>query len=77
VKFFFALLAFLSVLASAASAQVTPQRLLNPGKEPQNWLMYSGDYNRPPLFFSGSNQFRQRRQTRPAVGVPNHGWREI
>ena len=26
------------------SAQVTPQRLLDSAKEPQNWLMYSGDY---------------------------------
>jgi alcohol dehydrogenase (cytochrome c) len=25
-------------------AQVTPERLLNSAKEPQNWLMYSGDY---------------------------------
>src|SRR6202140_1773663 len=25
-------------------AQVTPQRLLDSGKEPQNWLTYSGDY---------------------------------
>src|SRR2546430_6594554 len=31
-------------LASSARAQVTPQRLLDSGKEPQNWLMYSGDY---------------------------------
>ena len=31
-------------LASVACAQVTPQRLLESAKEPQNWLMYSGDY---------------------------------
>ena len=31
-------------LASVASAQVTAQRLLDSAKEPQNWLMYSGDY---------------------------------
>jgi alcohol dehydrogenase (cytochrome c) len=31
-------------LASNASAQVTPRRLLDSAKEPQNWLMYSGDY---------------------------------
>ena len=30
--------------ASEAYAQVTPERLLNSAKEPQNWLMYSGDY---------------------------------
>jgi alcohol dehydrogenase (cytochrome c) len=30
--------------ASALLAQVTPQRLLDSDKEPQNWLMYSGDY---------------------------------
>src|SRR5258708_7992856 len=27
-----------------AQAQVTPQRLLDSTKEPQNWLTYSGDY---------------------------------
>ena len=32
------------VVASSAFAQVTSQRLLDSGKEPQNWLMYSGDY---------------------------------
>src|SRR5882757_1416331 len=31
-------------LAGAAYGQVTPQRLLESAKEPQNWLMYSGDY---------------------------------
>src|SRR5258708_7449962 len=30
--------------ASLIRAQVTPQRLVDSGKEPQNWLMYSGDY---------------------------------
>src|SRR5882672_315087 len=41
-----ALLAFASSVSFApgASAQVTPQRLLDAAKEPQNWLMYSGDY---------------------------------
>jgi alcohol dehydrogenase (cytochrome c) len=29
---------------SYARAQVTPQRLLDSAKEPQNWLTYSGDY---------------------------------
>ena len=28
----------------SVSGQVTPQRLLESAKEPQNWLMYSGDY---------------------------------
>src|SRR5258708_14209358 len=28
-----------------AMAQVTSQRLLNAGQEPQNWMMYSGDYS--------------------------------
>jgi alcohol dehydrogenase (cytochrome c) len=32
------------LLTSAAGAQVTFERLLNSGKEPQNWLTYSGDY---------------------------------
>lgn len=31
-------------IATSANAQVTPQRLLDSSKEPQNWLMYSGDY---------------------------------
>ncbi|HET8966627.1 MAG TPA: hypothetical protein VFN20_10460, partial [Candidatus Acidoferrum sp.] len=33
------------LLAPALSAQITSDRLLNAFKEPQNWLMYSGDYN--------------------------------
>jgi alcohol dehydrogenase (cytochrome c) len=32
------------VLASPIHAQVTPERLRNSAKEPQNWLLYSGDY---------------------------------
>ena len=32
-------------LTEAANAQVTAERLLNAGKEPQNWLMYSGGYS--------------------------------
>ena len=31
--------------AAPVAAQVTADRLLNASKEPQNWLMYSGDYN--------------------------------
>src|SRR2546430_8178152 len=30
--------------AATTLGQVTAERLLNAGKEPQNWLMYSGDY---------------------------------
>jgi alcohol dehydrogenase (cytochrome c) len=33
-----------SLVPPRASAQVTFERLLNSSKEPQNWLMYSGDY---------------------------------
>ena len=32
------------LLAPSSFAQVTSERLLNAEKEPQNWLMYSGDY---------------------------------
>src|SRR5437867_6297666 len=32
------------VLPSSSRAQVTSERLLHSSKEPQNWLMYSGDY---------------------------------
>jgi alcohol dehydrogenase (cytochrome c) len=32
------------LLPAQSSAQVTAERLLNSSKEPQNWLMYSGDY---------------------------------
>jgi alcohol dehydrogenase (cytochrome c) len=39
------LFAFASLAASSAQSQVTPQRLLDSAKEPQNWLMYSGDYS--------------------------------
>src|ERR1700737_4887784 len=31
-------------LCCSARAQVTPERLLDSSKEPQNWLTYSGDY---------------------------------
>jgi alcohol dehydrogenase (cytochrome c) len=34
-----------SFTAAAAYAQVTFERLVNSGKEPQNWLTYSGDYS--------------------------------
>src|SRR5580765_8326195 len=37
-------LAVSSFLAPQARAQVTSERLLNASKEPQNWLMYSGNY---------------------------------
>src|SRR5712672_1111636 len=37
-------LSLLTIFAAAAGAQVTSHRLLNTGQEPQNWLMYSGDY---------------------------------
>jgi len=33
------------LFAPIARAQVTFERLLNSGKEPQNWLTYSGDYS--------------------------------
>jgi alcohol dehydrogenase (cytochrome c) len=33
-----------SAFSTGANAQITPQRLLDSAKEPQNWLMYSGDY---------------------------------
>jgi alcohol dehydrogenase (cytochrome c) len=40
-------LAFLALLflSQAIFGQVTAERLVNSGKEPQNWLMYSGDYS--------------------------------
>src|SRR5207245_4976751 len=40
----FILLAFVICSGPPARGQVTAQRLLDSGKEPQNWLMYSGDY---------------------------------
>jgi alcohol dehydrogenase (cytochrome c) len=42
--FSIALLVCSGLFANAAFAQVTAERLLNASKEPQNWLMYSGDY---------------------------------
>ena len=39
------LAALVSGLAITAHAQVTPDRLLNSSKEPQNWMTYSGDYS--------------------------------
>jgi alcohol dehydrogenase (cytochrome c) len=35
---------FLGIFVDGARAQVTAQRLVDSAKEPQNWLMYSGDY---------------------------------
>src|ERR1700730_16405291 len=32
------------LFATPLQAQVTSERLVNSSKEPQNWLMYSGDY---------------------------------
>ena len=43
-KLTLALLGTVTVFAGGARPQVTPQRLLDSAKEPQNWLMYSGDY---------------------------------
>ncbi len=40
----FVLLAVAACAVPTANAQVTAQRLLDSAKEPQNWLMYSGDY---------------------------------
>src|SRR4051812_37158480 len=41
----FTVLLFAYVLLEfSARAQVTPQRLLESAKEPQNWMTYSGDY---------------------------------
>src|ERR1041385_8558936 len=44
VGFLFLCLLASCFLPSSVFAQVTPQRLLDSAKEPQNWLMYSGDY---------------------------------
>src|SRR5437879_572430 len=41
---FTALLIVSGLLCCSSRAQVTPQRLLDSAKEPQNWLTYSGDY---------------------------------
>src|SRR5215475_8355855 len=46
----------------AAGAQVTAERLQNSSKEPQNWLMYSGDY--AGRRFSALNQ----------IGIGNAGF---
>ena len=35
----------LTVAGSAMAAEVTPERLLNPDKEPQNWLMNHRTYD--------------------------------
>jgi len=40
-RFLFSLFCLLTV---SVSAQVTPDRLLHPDREPQNWLTYSGGY---------------------------------
>src|ERR1700720_3164618 len=40
----FLLACIVAMFSVDARAQVTFERLLNSGKEPQNWLTYSGDY---------------------------------
>src|SRR5690242_3014676 len=44
IRFMFLCVFTSCFLTSSVFGQVTPQRLLDSGKEPQNWLMYSGDY---------------------------------
>ena len=44
IRMFFLCLLTSYFLASLVSAQVNSQRLMDSAKEPQNWLMYSGDY---------------------------------
>jgi len=69
-------LSSLTILAATAGAQVTSERLSNAGQEPQNWLMYSGDY-------AGGRFLRCRklklemRKAGAEVGLSNHGWRKI
>lgn len=38
------LLMWFAIQGAPSNAQVTTDRLVNSGREPQNWLMYSGDY---------------------------------
>jgi len=38
------ILSMFNFLGSLTLGQVTPERLVNSAKEPQNWLTYSGDY---------------------------------
>jgi glucose dehydrogenase len=47
IPFLLAVLAVVVGVVSSPSAQtaVTPDRLLNAVKEPQNWLTYGGDYS--------------------------------
>ena len=47
-------LGLLAVSIAALNAQVTPERLLNAVKEPQNWMTYSGEYSGKR--FSGLDQ---------------------
>ena len=48
------LLCFWALFSSIAYSQVTPDRLVNSAKEPQNWMTYSGDYSGKR--FSGLDQ---------------------
>lgn len=41
----FALILLMGIATLHVHAQVTSDRLLNSGKEPQNWMTYSGDYS--------------------------------
>ena len=49
------------------AADVTPERLLNPDKEPQNWLMSHRTYD-GQRFWSSSRLCRAWRAVRPVSG---------
>jgi hypothetical protein len=56
------------LLARATYGQVTFERLVNSGKEPQNWLTYSGDYL--------GRRFKECAHAGGKVGVPDRGHRK-
>ena len=65
----------LTAAMPAAAAEVTPERLVNADKEPQNWLSYWGDLE--GRHFSALNQITPANvatlQARWAVQMPGDG----
>ena len=64
-------------LCGTATAQVTPQRLLESSKEPQNWLTYSGGYCGASVQRARSNQHFECVFARSQMGLSDDGRREI
>src|SRR6202521_3153915 len=63
----------LAAAAPAIAAEVTPERLVNPDREPQNWLMEHRTYNRQRVSPLGRINKDSVRNLKLAYAVPLGG----